>query len=614
MHAAASQELPGFCTHPVVIESKVNGIVLRSTVNPVESFHSLQEMLEAAAAAVPDQVFLQQNATEGSGRIESVTYAEALRQVDQYGRGLIECGLSPERPLAILSGNSINHALLALGAMSVGIPVAPISVAYSLMPDLERLENILNSLTPGLVYAESWVGFQRALSIAGKNGTRLVVSDEVPPSGGVWTLEMLSETGLHSPAIRSRFPVGPDTIAKVLFTSGSTGAPKGAIVTQRMMCSNQEALSQCWPFLLSEPPVVVDWLPWNHVFGGCLIFNAVLRHRGMMVIDEGRPVGEQFDSTKKNIVAHSPTIHLSVPRALDELVNAMRKDELLCERFFRRLRLIFSAGAGLPKATWEALHELARKWCPHEVRIVISYGSTETAPVVCVSTGQSILPNNIGTPIPGSEIKLAPVDDKYEIRVRGPMVTPGYWRRPELVAEIFDEEGFYRMGDAGKLECDDRPGLGILFDGRVAEDFKLVTGTWVRTTNLRITCVSALAPLVQDVVVAGQDRDEIGILIFINLGQARKILGRPDASFSDCARSTEIRDAIGKALISLNQGASSSSRIARALVLDSAPLIDAGEITDKGYINQRAVLRRRADEVERLYSPTNPDVITPAES
>lgn len=614
MHAAASQELPGFCTHPVAIESKANGIVLRSTVNPVESFHSLQEMLEAAAAAVPDQVFLQQNATDGSGRIESVTYAEALRQVDQYGRGLIECGLSPERPLAILSGNSINHALLALGAMSVGIPVAPISVAYSLMPDLERLENILNSLTPGLVYAESWVGFQRALSAAGKNGTRLVVSDEVPPSGGVWTLEMLSETGLHSPAIRSRFPVGPDTIAKVLFTSGSTGAPKGAIVTQRMMCSNQEALSQCWPFLLSEPPVVVDWLPWNHVFGGCLIFNAVLRHRGMMVIDEGRPVGEQFDSTKKNIVAHSPTIHLSVPRALDELVNAMRKDELLCERFFRRLRLIFSAGAGLPKATWEALHELARKWCPHEVRIVISYGSTETAPVVCVSTGQSILPNNIGTPIPGSEIKLAPVDDKYEIRVRGPMVTPGYWRRPELVAEIFDEEGFYRMGDAGKLECDDRPGLGILFDGRVAEDFKLVTGTWVRTTNLRITCVSALAPLVQDVVVAGQDRDEIGILIFINLGQARKILGRPDASFSDCARSTEIRDAIGKALISLNQGASSSSRIARALVLDSAPLIDAGEITDKGYINQRAVLRRRADEVERLYSPTNPDVITPAES
>lgn len=614
MHAAASQELPGFCTHPVVIESKANGIVLRSTVNPVESFHSLQEMLEAAAAAVPDQVFLQQNATDGSGRIESVTYAEALRQVDQYGRGLIECGLSPERPLAILSGNSINHALLVLGAMSVGIPVAPISVAYSLMPDLERLENILNSLTPGLVYAESWVGFQRALSAAGKNGTRLVVSDEVPPSGGVWTLEMLSETGLHSPAIRSRFPVGPDTIAKVLFTSGSTGAPKGAIVTQRMMCSNQEALSQCWPFLLSEPPVVVDWLPWNHVFGGCLIFNAVLRHRGMMVIDEGRPVGEQFDSTKKNIVAHSPTIHLSVPRALDELVNAMRKDELLCERFFRRLRLIFSAGAGLPKATWEALHELARKWCPHEVRIVISYGSTETAPVVCVSTGQSILPNNIGTPIPGSEIKLAPVDDKYEIRVRGPMVTPGYWRRPELVAEIFDEEGFYRMGDAGKLECDDRPGLGILFDGRVAEDFKLVTGTWVRTTNLRITCVSALAPLVQDVVVAGQDRDEIGILIFINLGQARKILGRPDASFSDCARSTEIRDAIGKALISLNQGASSSSRIARALVLDSAPLIDAGEITDKGYINQRAVLRRRADEVERLYSPTNPDVITPAES
>ncbi|WP_029363090.1 feruloyl-CoA synthase [Herbaspirillum lusitanum] len=612
MHAVAVTPSVNFVSPPVIATPESGGIVLRSGLAPTEPFLSLHEMLERAAELVPHNIFLQERSVFDRNLWNRVTYIEALQLVDQYGRALLNYGLTPDRPLAIISPNSINHALLALAAMSVGIPVAPISVAYSQMADLERVENIFRLLTPGMVFAETWAGFERALSAAAKAGANILVGNSTGVDQPVLTLEKIRDPGQAVGSIRARFPVGPDTIAKVLFTSGSTGSSKGALVTQRMMCSNQEALTQCWPFLEAEPPVAVDWLPWSHVFGGCLIFNCVLRHLGTMVIDDGRPVGSQFERTLQNIRELPPSIYLSVPKALDELVAALRKDDELCRRFFSRLRLIFSAGAGLPKSTWEALHELAGRWSPHEMRIVISYGSTETAPVVCVSSGQSKRPDNIGVPIPGAEMKLAPSEDKFEIRLRGPMVTPGYWRHPELAKDIFDEDGYYKMGDAGKLEDPSRPELGIVFDGRVAEDFKLVTGTWVRTTNVRIACVSALAPLIQDAVVTGQDRDEVGLLAFPSLNGCRQLTKLPGASLAELIDHPIIREAVAQALARLNQGAGSSGRIGRVLLMLTPPSIDTGEITDKGYINQRAVLRARANEVERLYSPTDAGVILPA--
>ncbi|MGB6054320.1 MAG: feruloyl-CoA synthase [Burkholderiaceae bacterium] len=584
--------LPTFCT------PSADGLVLSSGTAPDRPVDSLADMLDAAVDAAPETVFLQQRRGAGWRR---VTYREAQQTANYYGRALLKRGLTPERPLAILSHNSIDHALLALGAMSVGIPVAPVSVAYSQADSLERLQNIFRLLTPGMVFAQSRSGFERALAAARQAGAEVVIAD-AEPGNPVPTLEDLRAEGMAADSIRAKFPAGPDAIAKVLFTSGSTGNPKGTLITQRMMCSNQEALAQCWPFLGSEPPLVVDWLPWSHVFGGSLIFNCVLRHRGTMVIDEGRPVGAQFERSIANLREFPPTMHLSVPRALDELVAALKKDEDFCRRFFSRLRLIFSAGAGLPKTTWDALHELAARWAPNEMRIVISYGATETAPVVCVSSGQSERPDNIGTPIPGSEMKLARDEDKFEIRVRGPMVTPGYWRRPELAAEIFDADGFYRMGDAGRLEDESAPEKGIVFDGRVAEDFKLVTGTWVRTTNVRVAWVSALAPLVQDAVVTGHDRDEVGLLAFPNLAGCRRVAGLPQATLEEVIRHSAVRDAIARALALNNVGTGSSNRVGRILLMPTPPSIELGEITDKGYINQRAVLRERAQDVVRLYA------------
>lgn len=578
--------------------------IIRGAVPSLPAFRTIGDMQRASAERAPDRIFLRQRGADGW---RSLSHGKAFEIAQRVGYTLLSLGLSQERPLAILSGNSIDHAVVALGAMLAGVPVAPVSTAYSQLGDLGRLRSLFEILTPGLVYAEDGAAYRRGLALAAELGIPTLVSvaaDDVPPS---WRLDELLAVG-HGASLPT---VASDDIAKVLFTSGSTGVPKGVVVTHAMMLSNQEALLQVWPFLAEEPPALVDWLPWNHVFGGNLVFNCALRNAGTLVIDEGRPVPGQFDRSMRNLLDEPPTVHFGVPAGFMALVQELQKDEAAARRYFSRLRASFTAGAALPLAIWTQYRDLAARHARPDFRLFVGWGATETAPVASITSPDNDRPDNIGVPFPGAEIKLVPDQDKVEIRVRGPMVTPGYWRRPDLTREAFDEEGFYRIGDAGKLLDPARPEKGILFDGRVAENFKLVTGTWVQVGKIRVAAISVGAPVIQDAVVTGQDREEVGLLVFPSLAGCRAVAGLPDASLDELAGHPAVRATVAKALAALGGGGSSSS-IRRALLLTEPASMEAGEITDKGYLNQRAVLRARSALVERLYAdPPDPGLIHP---
>jgi feruloyl-CoA synthase len=406
---------------------------------------------------------------------------------------------------------------------------------------------------------------------------------------------------------RALHSIGSDTVAKLLFTSGSTGSPKGVINTQRMLCANQQQIRQIWPFTDASPPVIVDWLPWSHTFGGNHNFNLVLRAGGTLYIDDGRPVPGLFERTVANLEEIAPTIYLNVPRGYDLLVAALRSSEALRRNFFSRLQVLFYAAAALPQHLWEALEQLAVETTGERIVLVSSWGATETAPMAVGCHFRAERAGIIGLPVPGCELKLVPAGDKIEVRVRGPNVMPGYWKLPELTAAAFDEDGFYRIGDAVRLVDERRPELGLSFDGRISEDFKLTTGTWVNVGGLRIRAIAALDPVAQDIVVAGQDRDSVGFLVFPNLANCRRLCPDlpPEAGVEEVLASAPVRRRVREGLERLRRdGGGSSSYAARAMLLAQPPSIDAGEITDKGYINQRAVLAVQSAAVERLYSPT----------
>ncbi len=560
-------------------------------------FQTIGAMLLSAADKAPQKTFLEQYA---DGQWQSLSFGQAREQAERIARGLLASGLNGEQPLAILSPNSIKHALISLGAQLAGIPVAPISVAYSQMDDLGRLTGILNLLTPGAVFVEDAAQFSSAIDLAKHLDIKVITAT------GDTDRDHIRFSELRDCVSDAALPVlSCGTVAKVLFTSGSTGVPKGVKITHGMMCSNQEAILDRWSFLVQEPPTLVDWLPWNHVFGGNLVFNCALRNLGTLVIDDGKPLPGRFQRTIDNIKRSPPTMHLSVPSALGELVKAMRGDAELAAAFFGRLKAIFSAGAALPQATWDALYDLAREYGLPEFRIYIGWGSTETGPVVSITPEDNTLCNNLGAPIGGACIKLAGDQDKIELRIRGPMVFPGYWRNPEATAAAFDEEGFYRIGDAGRPVDYQRPEAGILFDGRVAENFKLVTGTWVQAGTLRVEAISAASPAILDAVVTGHDRDEVGLLIFPDVVGCRTVAGKPDAQLADLIENPSVHDVIRNGLSTLARGGS-STRIGRVLLLDTPPSIAKGEITDKGYINQRAVLTNRSALVALLYGDQLP--------
>ncbi len=404
---------------------------------------------------------------------------------------------------------------------------------------------------------------------------------------------------------------GPDSIAKILFTSGSTGLPKGVINTQRMLCSNQQAILQIWPFVVDEPPVLVDWLPWNHTFGGNYNFNLVLTRGGTLHIDHGKPMPGLIERSAANLREIASTIHFNVPRGFDMLLPFLESDAVLRERFFSRLRILFYAGAALPQNLWDRLTRLAEQTHHAQVAMLSAWGSTETAPLCTAVHFPIPRAGVIGLPVPGVEVKMVPDSGKLALRVRGPNITPGYWRSPEQTAQAFDADGFYQIGDAGRFEDPDDPARGIVFDGRTAEDFKLTTGVFVHVGALRVRAVAALAPVAQDIVIAGHEHDTVGFLVFANPAGCRQLCADlpDDTPLSALIADPRVIGAVRAGMSALAAEGGSSMRAERVLLMATPPSIDAGEITDKGYINQRATLQARADLVERLYDETDPAVI-----
>ncbi len=582
----------------VLVERRSNGeLVLRSPHPLGEPVRHVCERLRHWAAVAPDRDFLVERAHDGG--LRRVTYSEARRRADALAQALLDRGLSASAPLMILSDNGIDHALLTLGAMQAGVPVAPVSAAYSLMSnDFAKLRAIHAILAPGMLYADDGDRYGRALDALGLGSAAIVTSRGSYP--GASSFEALAATTPRPDGDAALAALGPDSIAKILFTSGSTGQPKGVINTQRMLCSNQEAIVTLWPFLRARPPVVVDWLPWSHTFGANHNFNLVLFHGGTLVIDDGKPAPGLIDRSVATLREISPTLYFNVPRGFDMLLPYLERDEALRATFFRDLDVIFYAAASLPNPLWERMEACSIQARGERVLMLSAWGLTETSPMATSVHFPIERASVIGLPAPGTAIKFVPTAGKFELRVQGPNVTPGYWKRPDLTALAFDEEGYFRTGDAAKLRDPDAPERGIVFDGRIAEDFKLTTGTWVHVGQLRTQLVAAAAPLVQDAVIAGLDRDTLGLFVFLSPAACQAAF--PAVAPGTLGAHPALRERLCDLLRAHNhENPGSSHRIARALILAEPPSIDAGEITDKGYINQRAVLTRRAALVEALY-------------
>ena len=588
------------------------GVILRSPQPIGEYPDSQNAWLVAWAEETPDAIFVADR-TGPNGEWRRVSYKDFLAQVKSIGQALLNRNLSVDRLVAILSDNAVDNALLLFGAMHVGIPVVPISPAYSLMSqDFGKLKYIIGMVSPGLVYVADGEKFGNALKAIDIGEVEIVVSENSPKSGKSTLFGDLLATEPTTDVDQAYAKVGPDTIAKILFTSGSTGQPKGVINTQRMLCSNQQAMAQCWSFVSEKPPVVVDWLPWNHTFGGNYVLNMTLRNGGTIYVDGGKPAPGIIEQTVANLKDISPTIYNNVPRGFDMLLPYLESDAELRESFFKNLDVIFYAAAALTQTAWERLEALSEKATGQRVMMLSGWGSTETAPDNTIVYWPIKKAGVIGLPIPGTEIKLVPNEDKLEVRVRGPNIMPGYWKQEELTKEVFDEDGFYCIGDAARYEDPLDPRKGIVFDGRVSENFKLSTGTWVSVGNLRTAVVAAADNVIQDAVIAGHDRDEIGILVFPNIAGCRALC--PDlaeeAPLDEVIEQPSVRQALVEGLQSHNiNNPGSSTRIMRALIMTEPPNIDANEITDKGYMNQRAVLSRRAGMVEILFADTGGNIV-----
>ncbi|WP_456619546.1 feruloyl-CoA synthase [Bradyrhizobium sp. P5_C12] len=593
-----------FAAPKTVAEHRADGsIVLRSPAPLRGSARCIGDWLEQWARERPDAIFLAERANVDAPWT-TVTYAQALRQVRAAASWILAQGLGAERPVVILSDNSIDHALLALAAQHVGVPSAAISPAYSLMSrDFDKLRSMIALLEPGAIYVSASKPFTAALAAIRPLHRAPIISGN-PDDADALAFRTILGTP-ETPEVATAFAaVTPDTIAKFLFTSGSTGTPKAVINTQRMLTSSQQAKAQTWTFLETGRGdlVILDWLPWSHTFGANHNFNLVLRNGGSLYIDGGKPAPGLFATSLANLRSVMPTVYFNVPRGFDMLIAALRGDEELRRRFFGEVKFAFYAGAALPQNLWDALEQLSIETVGRPLPMVSAWGSTETSPLATDCHFLAERSGNIGVPIPGTELKLVASGDKLEVRVRGPNVTPGYWKAPELTQQAFDEEGFYLIGDAVTFADPARPERGLFFDGRVAEDFKLNSGTWVSVGTLRVAGIAALAPLAQDIVVAGHGGDEVRFLVFPNIAACRVHAGLDEAAGVDEVLSHEkVRTAIAQGLAKLKQqGANSSGHATRALLLAEPPSVDGGEITDKGYINQRAVLTRRADAVARL--------------
>lgn len=590
------------------LEERADGTLLIRPRAQLEPYpRSMTDLLRHWAQVAPDRVFLADRGPQGEWR--RVTYAQALARARSLAQFLIDSGLSAERPLMILSGNSIEHGLLALGAMMAGIPFAPLSPAYSLVStDHQKLRYLVKLLTPGMVFVAEGAPFDKALRAIWSNDISLLVARNAVPDLPATMYDYAAATAPTAVVDEADAAVTPDTVSKFLFTSGSTGMPKAVINTQRMMTCNQAMIASALAFLRDEPPVMVDWLPWNHTAGGNHNFGITLANGGTLYIDDGAPTPAGILKTVRNLEEVSPTLYFNVPKGYEMLLAHLEGNDRLRETFFARLNLMQYAGAGLAQHVWDGLERISRQATGGRVMIITGYGSTETAPFASTTTWAVERPGEVGLPAPGVELKLVPDGDKLELRLRGPNVTPGYWRQPDKTAECFDEEGFYRIGDALKFVDPADVNKGLLFDGRVSEDFKLSTGTWVNLAAVKGAIIRAFAPYVREAVLTGLDRNHIGAMLFLDVDAARRIAPElAGASERDLAHSPALRDIFQQRLDALAKTSTGSANlVARAVVLDTPPSMDRSEITDKGSINQRAVITARPSLVDDLYAEPPP--------
>jgi len=604
--AAAAHPLKNisFSDPAVAVERRSDGTIYLRPKAPLGDYPvRLTDRLHHWARATPDNVFM---AERGAGGIwRKLTYAELLTASRRLASALLDRGLSPDRPVMILSGNSIDHALVAFGALYAGIPFCPVSAAYSLISrDYGKLSYVIKLLTPGLVFADDADKFADALAANVPAGVEIAASFGAVPGRDVTRLADLLQTPLHRDIDAAHARIGPDTTAKFLLTSGSTGNPKAVINTQRMICANQVMIRETMAFLKDEPPVIVDWLPWNHTFGGNHNIGLTLYNGGSMYLDQGKPMPGGIEETVKNLREISPTVYFNVPKGYESLLPYLRDDSALRDKFFARLHAMFFSGAALSPFIWNSLDELSVQATGARVPMLTGLGATESAPFFMSVNPRTSRSGHIGLPVPGNDAKLVPNNGKLEVRCKGPNVTPGYWRQPELTKAAFDEEGFYKFGDAIKPADANNFDAGFDFDGRIAEDFKLASGTWVSVGPLRARFIAACAPLVRDVVIAGINRDEISALVILDLDGCRLI--NPKLSADDiaaAANDASVRSAFRERFERLLATATgSSTRITRAMLVDTSLSIDRGEVTDKGSINQRAVLEHRSALVEELYA------------
>ena len=596
---------------PVVrSEMRPDGSILIWTEEPLGCYpRCITERFMHWAKVAPDRVWMAERRPDRS--LSEITYAEAAQLIRAIGSALVALELSAERPLLILSGNSVAHALMALSAQHVGVPSAALAPAYSTTGgDFLKLRDVVEQLTPGMVFAERLEVFARAIEAVIAADVPLVSVEGAIADRNVRTLDSLAATSPTPAMEAAHAAVGPDTVAKFLFTSGTTGSPKAVIQTQRMICSNPQMDAQCYLFMNREPPVVVDWAPWNHTASGNRVFNIVIYFGGTYYIDDGRPTPGDIGRTIENLREFSPTWYFNVPLGYQMLLDAMETDSTLRETFFARLKMLFYAGSGMGQTVWDRLTRVADQMVPGGIPLCTGFGATETGPSALIWHRHEAKAGNLGVPLPGVEFKLVPDGDKLEGRVKSPSVTPGYWRNPKLTSEAFDEEGFYRFGDAFRFVEEDNPGAGFYFDGRLAENFKLASGTWVAVGPLRATLTNDLKGLAVDNVIAGEGHTELGALVLPDWSALAALAEEEGLSKEALLTHPKVRETTAERLAEHARGASGSASCVTRLMFVDVPLsFDRGEVTDKGSINQRAVLRNRADLVARLWTD-DPRVIT----
>ncbi|RZL62561.1 MAG: feruloyl-CoA synthase [Variovorax sp.] len=576
----------------------------------------MTDRLQHWADVAPDRTFIARRerlADGGTGDWQRVSYAEALHKARSIAQGLLDRGLSAERPVAILSENGIEHALLALGCLMAGVPYCPVSPPYSIVSqDFDKLRHVFDTLTPGLVFAADAKRFARAIAAVVPPEVEVVLAEGTLEGRAATPFDALAATPATAAVDTALAATGPDTITKFLFTSGSTKLPKAVINTHRMWCANQQQIRQSIPALGDEPPVLIDWLPWNHTFGGNHNVGIVLDNGGTLYIDDGKPTPAGMAETLRNLREVAPTIYFNVPTGFEAIAAAMETDAVLRRNLLSRVKMFFYAGAALSQPVWDSLHRTQEAEVGERIVMGTGLGMTESGPFALYITGPEVQSGDLGLPAAGIEIKLVDHEGKTEVRYRGPNITPGYWRAPEATAEAFDDEGFFSTGDAVRWIDENDIHRGLRFDGRIAEDFKLATGTFVSVGPMRAKITTAGAPYLQDVVLTGINGKEVGALLFPTPA-VRQLAGLPPgAPLRAVLDSAPVRAHFQTVINTLAAASTgSANRIARAWLVDEPPSIDKGEVTDKGSINQRAVLKHRAALVDALHDGSLPDILIP---